>query len=279
MARRSFDRSASGTGSLTDMKTGRPAEKPSVPIICERVRFYRERLGMEQKELARKIGITGNSVSNWENGRSRPDINLIPLLCEALQVTLYDLFGMEDPGALQSKAEQLHAEAYRRLNEGHRFAVDRLTEALLKVQQSETGRKIRRLPFFEKSLSAGIGDPTEFEEFSVPLYVYADQINSRADCVFSVSGDSMEPAYHNGDLVLVERIPEAPDLVEGETGAFIVGNETYIKNYGTDGLHSLNPKYPVMHFQDEDAVYLIGRVLGLLAPEDIADKGDAIDIG
>ena len=89
MPRRTFDRSTSGEGKVIDMKTGKPVEKPSIPIICERIRYYRELMGMEQKELARLLGITGNSISNWEKGRSRPDINLIPQLCELLNVTAW----------------------------------------------------------------------------------------------------------------------------------------------------------------------------------------------
>ena len=97
MPRRSFDRSTSGTGNVIDMKTMKPVEKASLPIICERIRHYRELAGMEQKELAERLGITGNSVSNWENGRSRPDINLIPALCDLLHVTLYELFDISSP--------------------------------------------------------------------------------------------------------------------------------------------------------------------------------------
>ena len=126
----------------------------------------------------------------------------------------------------------------------------------------------------EGALSADNVASYAFDDEGTPIFLYTDQINTRADCVFSVNGDSMEPEYHNGDLVLVERIPDAPDLTEGETGAFIVGNETYIKNFGSDGLHSLNPKYAVMKFSDEEAVYLIGRVLGLLDPSAIADQRD-----
>lgn len=72
----------------------------------------------------------------------------------------------------------------------------------------------------------------------------------------------------------MERIPDAPDLEEGETSAFIVRNETYIKNYGSDGLHSLNPRYPVMSFNGDENVYLIGRVLSVLDSSAIADQGD-----
>ena len=42
--------------------------------------------------------------------------------------------------------------------------------------------------------------------------------------------------------------------------------------YEKDGLHSLNKDYPVMHFEDEDSVYLIGRVLGILDPAWIASQ-------
>lgn len=274
MPRRTFDRSTSGEGKVIDMKTGKPVEKPSIPIICERIRYYRELMGMEQKELARLLGITGNSISNWEKGRSRPDINLIPRICEILHATLYELYGMEDPTITLTAGEQMHIDTYRQLTKGHQYAVDRLADTLLNVQIAETCPDISQLLFFERSLAAGIGDPTEFDDEGTPIFLYTDQINTRADCVFSVNGDSMEPEYHNGDLVLVERIPDAPDLTEGETGAFIVGNETYIKNFGSDGLHSLNPKYAVMKFSDEEAVYLIGRVLGLLDPSAIADQRD-----
>lgn len=274
MPRRTFDRSTSGEGKVIDMKTGKPVEKPSIPIICERIKYYRELMGMEQKELARLLGITGNSISNWEKGRSRPDINLIPRICGILHTTLYELFGMEDPTITLTAGEQMHIDTYRQLDRGHQFAVERLADNLLSVQIAQACPDISQLQFFERSLAAGIGDPTEFDDEATPIFLYTDQINTRADCVFSVNGDSMEPEYHNGDLVLVERIPDAPDLEEGETGAFIVGNETYIKNFGSDGLHSLNPKYPVMHFNEEQAVYLIGRVLGILDPSAIASQGD-----
>ena len=275
MPRRTFDRSTSGTGNVIDMKTKKPIEKATLPIISERVRYYRELAGMEQKELATKLGITGNSVSNWENGRSRPDINLIPQLCELLHVTLYELFAMDDPNVSLTAGEQMLIDSYRQLTRGNQYAVETLTDTLLNVQYAEECRDIRKLPFYERSLAAGIGDPTEFEDDFTPIFLYADNIDGRADCVFTVNGDSMEPKYHNGDLVLVERIPGGADLSEGETGAFIIGNETYIKNLGKDGLHSLNPDYKTILFNDVDTVYLIGRVVGILDPaEDIAHQED-----
>ncbi len=274
MPRRSIERPARGQNRVIDMKTGRAAGKAALPALCERIRFFREKAGIEQKALAARIGITPNAVSNWETGRGRPDINLLPDICDALQISLYDLFDLPDPAGSVTAGEQLFIEQYRRLSPGHRTAVDQLTDTLLRVQAAEDVPALTRLTFFSKSLSAGFGDPTEIEGAGEPIWVYASRETERADCVFTVNGDSMEPEFCNGDMVLVARIPDAPELTPGETGAFIVGNETYIKRYAGDGLESLNPKYETLHFQDTEAVYLIGRVLGILDPAQIAPPED-----
>lgn len=274
MPRRSIERPAKGTGNVIDMKTGKAVERPALPVLCERIRFFRERAGMEQKTLAKLIGVTGNAVSNWENGRGRPDINLLPDICRALNVTMYDLFDMEDPGIRYSAGEQIFLDQYKQLSPGHRMAIDQMVDTLLKVQIAESVPLIRRLTFYQKSLAAGVGDPSEIDDEGQPIFLYASREVDRADCVFTVNGDSMEPEYHNGDMVLVSRIPDAPDLQLGEVGAFIVGNETYIKVYREEGLESLNPKYPIMHFHDAESVYLIGRVTGILDPKQVASAQD-----
>ena len=54
----------------------------------------------------------------------------------------------------------------------------------------------------------------------------------------------------------------------------MIGNETYIREYRPDGLHSLNPADPVMRFSEFEHVYLIGQVIGILNDEDIATEAD-----
>lgn len=275
MPRRKIDLSTSGKGSVIDMKTGKPIEKPVLPVICERIRFYREHMGMEQKALADYIGITPNSISNWENGRSRPDVNLLPGICEALNISLYDLFGIPDPTIKYTARQQMFIDEFTNLSAGHKTAVEKLMDTLSAVEAAENCPELTKLTYFSRQLAAGFGDPTEFDDEGEPVYVYSSPNVNRADCIFTVNGNSMEPDFRSGQDVLVQRIPGAPDLQYGEIGAFIIGNEAYIKEYEEDGLHSLNPDYKTMRFcEDSDTVYLIGRVLGTLDQTAYAKQED-----
>lgn len=274
MPRRKINLDTSGEGKVLDMKTGKPVEKPVLPVICERIQHYRNLMAMEQKELADYIGITANSISNWENGRSRPDVNLLPGICEALNITLYDLFGLADPTIKYTARQQMLVDDFSNLSEGHKKAVESLIDTLSTVEAAENCPDLTILTYFSRQLAAGFGDPTEFEDEGEDVYVYSSPDVNRADCIFTVNGNSMEPDFHSGQDVLVQRIPSGPDLQFGEIGAFIVGNETYIKEYQEDGLHSLNPEYAPMCFDESESVYLIGRVLGILDKSSYAKRED-----
>ena len=274
MPKRVFNRSTSYESRMIDMHTGKTVPAETKPMICDRIRHYREGLGMEQKALAAMVGVTANAVSNWERGRARPDVNLLPDICEALQITLYQLYGLDDPSVKYTAVEDTFIENYRQLTPGHQYALRAMAQNLLQVQQAEGCREIHKLTRFEHQLAAGIGDPSEFEDSGTPIYVYDDSLTCRADCVFTVNGDSMEPDYPDSCMVLVKRISDSGELTSGDIGAFMIDNETYIKEYQPAGLHSLNPAYPVMRFSEFEHVYLIGRVIGVLNDEDIACEED-----
>ena len=245
-----------------DLKTGKPSEDEGIPTICARVKFFREQRGIEQVKLASMLGISKNTVWHWDKGRARPDLSLIPKLCEILSVSPYTLLGMPEPASEFTPKEIALVKKYRTLSAGHRHVVDKLTESLMVVEHASATPNLTELLLFDRPLAAGVGDPTEFEEEGNPIYLYSSPTVNIADYVFTVNGESMEPSYHNGDKVLVQRVMNISDLEYGEIGAFMVGNEMYIKVFEKDGLHSLNEAFAPMHFADEESVYLIGRVLG-----------------
>ena len=47
----------------------------------------RKESGLTQMELARKLNVKQNTISNWENGKSKPYIIMTTKLAEVLGVT------------------------------------------------------------------------------------------------------------------------------------------------------------------------------------------------
>ena len=59
------------------------------------IRAARLKKGINQPELARILNTRKNYVSNWEHGRARPDMNIIPQLCAALGIRIAEFFGVQ----------------------------------------------------------------------------------------------------------------------------------------------------------------------------------------
>ncbi len=55
------------------------------------IKKYRAELGLSQEELAEQVFVTRQTVSNWENGKSYPDIHSLLLLSKLFQVSLDQL--------------------------------------------------------------------------------------------------------------------------------------------------------------------------------------------
>ena len=136
MPNRKFELNATDKNNLIDFKTGKHIN-PVLSIVCDRIKYYRAKRGIEQKALADQLGVTGNSISNWENGRSRPDVNLLPTIAKALGISLYDLYGIDDPRLQYTDGEQSLVSRFRDLTPGHQKAVNSLIDQLLVTQAIE----------------------------------------------------------------------------------------------------------------------------------------------
>ena len=247
-----------------DMTAQEDIIKKEIHIVGQRVKYFREKRGMEQMALAEMLGVKSNAISNWEHGRTRPDLNQIPKICKALGIGFYDLFGEDDPMRTFTEKERAIIADYRYLNDQNKSVFNAVLDTLKERQRAEDCPPIKKLIKFQKQLAAGFDISAEFEDEGEDIYLYSSDIVESADWVFPVSGDSMEPEYHNGDLVLVKRYPGCGKMRPGDVGAFMIGNETYIKEYQKDGLHSFNEDYDTMHFNSDEHVILIGKVMGIV---------------
>ena len=56
-----------------------------------RIKELRKELHLTQKELAIKIGSEQKNVSNWENGKNEPDLEMLCRLASVFKVSLDEL--------------------------------------------------------------------------------------------------------------------------------------------------------------------------------------------
>ena len=123
------------------------------------------------------------------------------------------------------------------------------------------GLRRRSIGLYDMPVSAGIGeflaDSTRVEAILIP----DDPRTAEADYALRINGDSMEPKYHSGDVILIQT---TDTVEEGELGIFVLDGSGYFKRYGGDRLISLNPKYPSIPLKDFEDVACCGRVVGKL---------------
>lgn len=59
--------------------------------LCSQIKKYRMERKMSQEDLAEKVYVTRQTISNWENGKSYPDIHSLLLLSSVFELSLDQL--------------------------------------------------------------------------------------------------------------------------------------------------------------------------------------------
>lgn len=241
----------------------------------ELIRRFRKAKRMSQEELGAVVRVGKNAVGAWESGRSRPDMGSIPLICECLGISIDEFYGVKKDSSFTDETES-HTyspvlEKYNRLNPYHQKIILHEMDALYELQEKTIS--VRELiQIYRNDLSAcagpslGIGDDS-----GEKIWLYQNTVPAGTDEIIRVSGNSMEPLFHDGDEVLVQH---KKSIHPGEIGIFVNGNTGYIKEYRKEGLRSLNPEYQIMRFSEEDEVRCIGKVVGRLENGMIATEAD-----
>lgn len=127
-----------------------------------------------------------------------------------------------------------------------------------KVDYSDFAKKTVLL--YDLPVSAGPGvylDDSTAVEITVP----DNEKTAGTSFALRISGNSMEPKYHDGDILLVE---DTETVEIGELGIFILDGNGYFKKYGGDRLISLNAEYGDILLRDYAETVCCGRVIGKL---------------
>lgn len=248
--------------------------------------------------VAKELKISKSNVTNWKNGTT-PNGDVVVRLSELLGVTAdyllkddaennfidisvdekellsyYKELDEISKSSILGKAEGLAEAARRRkaeLEAAQKTKVKPKPKALpLPLPEPEPSDDIDNeaedgfiyLDFPDLPVSAGTGVYLH-DDYAEQIKVAADEDTIRANYALRVAGDSMEPRFYDGDIVLIET---QPSVEIGEVGIFIYEGEAYIKQFGGDCLISLNPKYKDIKITDPNSLYCKGRVFSVLDP-------------
>lgn len=200
---------------------------------------------MKQGEFAASFGIPQTTYSGYETGVRDPKSDFWIAVSDRYKVsTDYLLDQTDDPhGTKYPAAVPPLVEKYNALDSHSQRVVSAVMDlegerfSSVHVAPSEQEPpKTRIIPLFPTSAAAGPGEPDTglpFEEYAVPF-------DSRAEFAVRITGDSMEPELHDGEIALCVKRP--PDL--GEIVVVMVNGFMLVKQFITDSknlyLRSLN---------------------------------------
>lgn len=235
------------------------------------------------------IGIGTANGTYWKNG-SIPSSDVVVKLAEFLKIsTDYLLLGKEQNiitddtqelitnyNAVDIVAKAMIRERAKTLAE---LAAERAAQDAEKISKDKK-KAVEPIKIAANEHVLVKGDPRRVEKYSIMYFDYpasagtglfldetqAEEINVRAtqqsynaDFAIPIRGDSMEPDYSSGDIVLIKSCPNVPI---GKVGIFVLNGEVYMKEYGGDCLISYNEKYPPIMLRDFESAICLGRVLG-----------------
>ena len=67
----------------------------NMKIFSEKLKYYRKLANLKQGELAERLGVKPNTISNYESGKSSPDLDGFVNIIKNLDVSPMKLLGLE----------------------------------------------------------------------------------------------------------------------------------------------------------------------------------------
>jgi len=242
-------------------------DKELAIYIGSKIKEFRLKRNLTQKELAKLVNVGDTTIANYEKGFRSPKKDTMFDLANAFNVSIDDLFPpiQKDSPSNTSSIQTIYDELkpprqVKVLNYAERQLNEQRNEEETKENEVSEVIQLYSYDYYDHPASAGTGqylNDVRVERIELPVDI-------DADFVIPIKGDSMEPDYHDGDLVFIQT---SVDLNDGVIGVFNYNGDAYIKQLVIDKeqayLHSLNPAYKDMPITPETDFRIIGEVVDL----------------
>lgn len=228
---------------------------------------------VDRNKLCSDLGLKYTTVRDWLKGITYPRIGKIELLADYFGVNKSDL--IEDKTQEEKEVKiptsplvQKITEKAVKLTAPRKQKVLDFTENQLREQSNKVislEENLFEYKVYEK-LSAGSGF-SYFNDGNYDTVFYDKDLDH--DFASWVFGDSMEPKFQNGEVVLIK---ETGFDYDGAVYAVDWDGQTYIKKVyrEPDGLRlvSLNPKYKDKFAPFDEDPRIIGKIVGNFMPSE-----------
>lgn len=127
----------------------------------EKLKKARSFKKLKQSELAKQLGVTNTTISNWENNISKPDLDTLSYICGLLEVKASYFLDAKPPKELVSLKEYDFIKKYRELDNHGKEMVDLVMEKEYNRCISLQSQKIRGFQDYELSAANDKGATPE----------------------------------------------------------------------------------------------------------------------
>lgn len=234
----------------------------------------RIKAGFTQKQVYEHFKIPQSTFSSWEVGKSEPSGEMLIRLCEFYKCDIMKEFSDTAHDVMTLRDIEL-IQKYHELDSHGKDMVDTVLEkeharsvAIAEAEETEESNLIQ-FSVSPYKASAGTGYILFDDEQNKLWKVVNNEWTRKADIGIIASGDSMEPLYYDGDVLMVRK---QPDIEIGEIGIFIKDGKGYVKKKGADRLISVNKAYDDIFPSEYDEILCFGKVIGKLEPEWIVEQ-------
>lgn len=110
-------------------------EEQSEENIGKRIRDARKAAGMTQAELADKLGISYQGITQWENGLRNPKYESLCKIADAIGITVGELMGRPEESGCEESKKIIEIDGYERLNQLGKEKVKAFVDDLLLISK------------------------------------------------------------------------------------------------------------------------------------------------
>ena len=237
------------------------------------LKSIRKERGLTVKEVVDGTGIPMRTYQNYEYMEREIGAGALQKLADFYGVTTDYLLGRPtakepaDPIDKLMTVDEMEKDLLREwlsLDETSRKSfLDVLRKIVAADQKRQTAASKRAAYLLRRlsrhKVSAGLGYNLDDDDNWQEAEVVETAAVHQADFAVEVDGDSMEPDYLNGDILLVQ---STPTIEVGEVGVFTLNGDGYVKELGEGELLSRNPEYDPIPIHESDSLRCWGRVIG-----------------